>query len=178
YGTRTARLVALEALEEAPDVAILATKATGTAAAIEASRAALDGVPLLVVQNGLGGDRLAARLLGHDRVAGGIALMAANSMEPGVVTVTAAGDTIVGGPEGARFAALLGEGPSELRSVPEISDVRVVQGLLELHGVTVERDGDTLRLDPLNVRTAHETSINAHAGSSRIPILFCGPLLH
>ncbi|WP_306233989.1 UDP-N-acetylglucosamine 1-carboxyvinyltransferase [Agrococcus beijingensis] len=78
----------------------------------------------------------------------------------------------------AMVAALLGESASELRSVPEISDVRVVQGLLELHGVTVERDGDTLRLDPSNVRTAHETSINAHAGSSRIPILFCGPLLH
>ncbi|GEK81385.1 UDP-N-acetylglucosamine 1-carboxyvinyltransferase [Agrococcus baldri] len=78
----------------------------------------------------------------------------------------------------AMVAALLGEGPSELRSVPEISDVRVVQGLLELHGVTVRREGDTLHLDPANVRTAHETSINAHAGSSRIPILFCGPLLH
>ena len=78
----------------------------------------------------------------------------------------------------AMVAALLGETPSELRSVPEISDVRVVQGLLELHGVTVVRDGDTLKLDPANVRTAHETSINAHAGSSRIPILFCGPLLH
>ncbi|MCR8671371.1 UDP-N-acetylglucosamine 1-carboxyvinyltransferase [Agrococcus sp. HG114] len=78
----------------------------------------------------------------------------------------------------AMVAALLGETASELRSVPEISDVRVVQGLLELHGVTVERDGDALRLDPANVRTAHETSINAHAGSSRIPILFCGPLLH
>ncbi|SDR76864.1 UDP-N-acetylglucosamine 1-carboxyvinyltransferase [Agrococcus carbonis] len=78
----------------------------------------------------------------------------------------------------AMVAALLGDTASELRSVPEISDVRVVQGLLELHGVTVERDGDTLRLDPANVRTAHETSINAHAGSSRIPILFCGPLLH
>ncbi len=78
----------------------------------------------------------------------------------------------------AMVAALLADSPSELRSVPQISDVRVVRGLLELHGVTVEQDGDTLRFDPANVRTAHETSINAHAGSSRIPILFCGPLLH
>ncbi|MFJ6114701.1 ketopantoate reductase family protein [Agrococcus sediminis] len=109
HGAHTARVTALESLAEAPDVAILATKATGTAAALEASRAALADVPLLVVQNGLGGERAAARLLGHDRVAGGIALMAANSMEPGVVTVTAAGDTIVGGAEGERFAALLGE---------------------------------------------------------------------
>jgi 2-dehydropantoate 2-reductase len=108
-GTHTARVTALESLDAAPDVAILATKSTGTAAAVEASMAALAGVPVLVVQNGLGGERLVARLLGHERVAGGIALMAANSMEPGIVTVTATGDTIVGGAEGARFAALLGE---------------------------------------------------------------------
>lgn len=78
----------------------------------------------------------------------------------------------------AMVAALLADTPSELRSVPEISDVRVVRGLLEIHGVAVETLGDTMRLDPANVERAHETSINAHAGSSRIPILFCGPLLH
>lgn len=108
-GAHNARIPALAALEERPEVAILATKATGAVAALAASRAALADVPLLVVQNGLGGERAAAALLGHERVAGGIALMAANSMEPGVVTVTAAGDTIVGGQEGARFQALLGE---------------------------------------------------------------------
>ncbi|ROR66511.1 ketopantoate reductase family protein [Agrococcus jenensis] len=109
FGLHTARVTALELLQDAPDLAILATKATGAAAAIEANHARLAGVPLLVVQNGLGGELAAAELLGHGRVAGGIALMAANSMEPGVITVTAAGDTIVGGAEGARFAAVLGE---------------------------------------------------------------------
>ncbi len=109
FGEHVARVRAAEALDEAPDVAILAVKATGALAALEANRAALAGVPLLVVQNGLGGERAAARALGHDRVAGGIALMAANSLEPGAVTVTAPGDTIVGGEEGARFAALLAE---------------------------------------------------------------------
>ncbi|WP_430593640.1 UDP-N-acetylglucosamine 1-carboxyvinyltransferase [Humidisolicoccus flavus] len=78
----------------------------------------------------------------------------------------------------AMVAALLGDGPSELRSVPKISDVRVVRDLLQIHGVLIERDGDNLRLDPSNVESAHMTEINAHAGSSRIPILFCGPLLH
>src|ERR1700710_2107860 len=38
----------------------------------------------------------------------------------------------------AMVAALLGEGPSVLRDVPDISDVRVVRGLLEIHGVTVK----------------------------------------
>jgi UDP-N-acetylglucosamine 1-carboxyvinyltransferase len=35
-----------------------------------------------------------------------------------------------------------------------------------------------LRLDPANVERANVDEINVHAGSSRIPILFCGPLLH
>jgi UDP-N-acetylglucosamine 1-carboxyvinyltransferase len=80
----------------------------------------------------------------------------------------------------AMVAALLGESPSELRDVPDISDVRVVKGLLEVHGVKVEHDvaAGTLNLDPAGVESAHMTDIDAHAGSSRIPILFCGPLLH
>lgn len=80
----------------------------------------------------------------------------------------------------AMVAALLGESPSELRDVPDISDVRVVKGLLEVHGVKVEHDvaAGVLKLDPVGVESAHMTDIDAHAGSSRIPILFCGPLLH
>jgi len=80
----------------------------------------------------------------------------------------------------AMVAALLGESPSLLRSVPDISDVRVVASLLEIHGVKIGRgaeDGE-LVLDPSNVESAHYAEIDAHAGSSRIPILFCGPLLH
>ncbi len=80
----------------------------------------------------------------------------------------------------AMVAALLGEEPSELRNVPQIRDVAVVSSLLELHGVTVENDLDAgvLRLDPRNVESAHVSDIGVHAGSSRIPILFCGPLVH
>lgn len=80
----------------------------------------------------------------------------------------------------AMVAALLGESPSELRDVPDISDVRVVKGLLEVHGVIVEHNVSEgiLLLDPAGVESAHMTDIDAHAGSSRIPILFCGPLLH
>ena len=80
----------------------------------------------------------------------------------------------------AMVAALLGETPSVLKDVPNISDVRIVRGLLEVHGVHVS-EGDEegeLILDPTNVEVAHFAAIDAHAGSSRIPILFCGPLLH
>jgi len=80
----------------------------------------------------------------------------------------------------AMVAALLGDGPSRLSDVPRIRDVEVVCGLLELHGVRVSA-GDSpgeLVLDPANVEQAAVDEINVHAGSSRIPILFCGPLLH
>ncbi|MFN8077063.1 MAG: UDP-N-acetylglucosamine 1-carboxyvinyltransferase [Kineosporiaceae bacterium] len=81
----------------------------------------------------------------------------------------------------AMVAALLGEEPSRLRNVPRIRDVQVVTELLELHGVGVtsseEGEGE-LVLDPSEVELAHVADIDAHAGSSRIPILFCGPLLH
>ncbi|GAB3683949.1 UDP-N-acetylglucosamine 1-carboxyvinyltransferase [Angustibacter aerolatus] len=80
----------------------------------------------------------------------------------------------------AMVASLLGESVSRLRGVPEIADVRIVSGLLELHGVDVSGgpDDGELVLDPTNVERAHVADIDAHAGSSRIPILFCGPLLH
>ena len=79
----------------------------------------------------------------------------------------------------AMVAALLGDTPSELRDVPHISDVEVVSNLLKLHGVAIDfaEDG-TMKLDPTNVKSARMVDIDAHAGSSRIPILFCGPLLH
>jgi UDP-N-acetylglucosamine 1-carboxyvinyltransferase len=80
----------------------------------------------------------------------------------------------------AMVAALLGDEPSTLRSVPQISDVHIVSELLKVHGVKVALDHETgvLEMDPKNVERAHAVEIDAHAGSSRIPILFCGPLLH
>jgi UDP-N-acetylglucosamine 1-carboxyvinyltransferase len=80
----------------------------------------------------------------------------------------------------AMVAALLGESPSRLYDVPRIRDVEIVSGLLELHGVRVSEGAERyeLVLDPTNVERANVDEINVHAGSSRIPILFCGPLLH
>jgi UDP-N-acetylglucosamine 1-carboxyvinyltransferase len=80
----------------------------------------------------------------------------------------------------AMVAALLGQTPSRLFEVPRIRDVEVVRGLLEVHGVRVSEGAEygELVLDPTNVESASADEINVHAGSSRIPILFCGPLLH
>ncbi|HIY85742.1 MAG TPA: UDP-N-acetylglucosamine 1-carboxyvinyltransferase [Candidatus Yaniella excrementavium] len=80
----------------------------------------------------------------------------------------------------AMVAALLGSKPSVIRNVPEIRDVEIVTGLLRLHGVIVEHNTDTgeIYMDPSGVKTANNAEIDAFAGDSRIPILFCGPLMH
>lgn len=80
----------------------------------------------------------------------------------------------------AMVASLLGDTPSTLRNVPEIRDVAIVSGLLELHGAKVEYDpaAGVLTIDPANVGVVNVGDVSVHAGSSRIPILFCGPLLH
>jgi UDP-N-acetylglucosamine 1-carboxyvinyltransferase len=80
----------------------------------------------------------------------------------------------------AMVAAVLGDSPSELRNVPAIKDVQVVSDILRLHGVDVDwdREDGVVSMDPRHVGTAHMAEVNAHAGSSRIPILLCGPLVH
>jgi UDP-N-acetylglucosamine 1-carboxyvinyltransferase len=80
----------------------------------------------------------------------------------------------------AMVAALLGDKPSILRNVPEIRDVEIVTGLLSVHGVKVVKDPVTgdLSMDPTATKSATSSEIDAHAGDSRIPILFCGPLMH
>src|SRR6201991_672014 len=79
----------------------------------------------------------------------------------------------------AMVAALLGETRSVLQNVPELSEIQVVTGMLGAYGVDVASPEDgVLVLDPTNVERAQFHEIDALAGASRIPILFCGPLLH
>lgn len=80
----------------------------------------------------------------------------------------------------AMVAALLGESPSQLRNVPQIRDVDVVSDLLTAHGVKVKYDpvAGILDMDPTRVGAAERADVDALSGSSRIPILLCGPLLH
>ncbi len=80
----------------------------------------------------------------------------------------------------AMVAALLGSTPSFLRNVPQIRDVKVVSDLLRLHGVAVDYDVESgdLAMDTSTLTPADALQIATHAGSSRIPILLCGPLLH
>ena len=80
----------------------------------------------------------------------------------------------------AMVAALLAPGTSVLKNVPEIRDVHVVSDLLRLHGVNVDVNGDEgiVTIDAKNVQLADVADVDTLSGSSRIPILFSGPLLH
>src|SRR5262245_19638586 len=88
WGSHTARVAAGETLSATPDLVILATKAQDARAALEANEDHLRGIPLLVVQNGLGGLRIAREVVPSAPLLGGLALLAASYLEPGVVTVT------------------------------------------------------------------------------------------
>lgn len=80
----------------------------------------------------------------------------------------------------AMVASLLAPGKSVLHNVPAIRDIRVVSNLLRLHGVDVDVDTETgtVSIDATQVESANIADVHTLSGSSRIPILFSGPLLH
>jgi 2-dehydropantoate 2-reductase len=110
-----AAITAAKFLTATPELAFVCTKAQDAEAAIAENLARLDGIPVVIVQNGVDGLAAATALLPRSRVVGAIALYAASYLEPGRITVTAAGPTFIGSGEGAaddvavRAAAVLGE---------------------------------------------------------------------
>lgn len=80
----------------------------------------------------------------------------------------------------AMVAALLAPGESVLKNVPAIRDVQVVSDLLRLHGVkvNVQPEDGIVTIDASHVELADVADVDTLSGSSRIPILFSGPLLH
>lgn len=115
WGEHTAVVDAHPTLTRKPELAILATKAQDAATALAANATRLEGVPILVVQNGLGGLRVAHEELPASPLLGGLALFAASYLEPGHVTVTGANPVVIGAGDGAdsallaRVAAVVGE---------------------------------------------------------------------
>lgn len=115
YGDHVARVDAGEVLTRAPELAILATKAQDADTALRANAHLLGTAPLLVVQNGLGGIRVAREVLPDSPLLGGLALFATSYLSPGRITVTAALPLVLGAADGTprdvldRVAAVLRE---------------------------------------------------------------------
>lgn len=96
YGAHVARVAAGETLVGDPEIVVLATKAQDAEAALAANAPAVAGKPLLVVQNGLGGIRVARAAQPDSPILGGLALFATSYLSPGHITVTAALPIVVG----------------------------------------------------------------------------------
>lgn len=121
WGEHTVTLSANPTLTVKPELAILATKAPDAATALAANATRLEGVPILVVQNGLGGLAVAHEELPDSALLGGLALFAASYLEPGYVTVTNPNPVVIGAGPGAdrvlleQMAAVVGDAlPVEL----------------------------------------------------------------
>jgi len=73
-------------------------------------------------------------------------------------------------------AAMLGEGPSTIRNVPEVGEVDITAAMLESTGYAVARSDAEITIEAGN---AIERRVpEAFTGLNRIPILMLGPLLH
>lgn len=108
------------------DLLILATKAHDSAAAL-GPWAMHAGTPVLVVQNGLGGDQVAREVLPNSPVAIGLALFAVSLTAPGTLTVTGPNGITLGGDAAAVAVAeqllrssLPADGSAELVLAPDI----------------------------------------------------------
>ncbi|MFT4123191.1 MAG: 2-dehydropantoate 2-reductase [Microbacteriaceae bacterium] len=106
WGRHLAPVPAAARLERAVDLLVVATKAQDAAAAVAQNEPAARCDRVLVVQNGLGGPEAVGRALGRTDVVGGLALYAASHLEPGVVTVTAPGPTVLGAGTPAALGAV------------------------------------------------------------------------
>ena len=95
YGAASARPAAAEVLDGAPDLALLAVKAQDAPEAARQNAAALRGVPLVVVQNGVAGPQSLQEALPSTPTIGAASMIAASYLSVGTVTVTAAGPTVL-----------------------------------------------------------------------------------
>ncbi|MRX42719.1 ketopantoate reductase family protein [Agromyces kandeliae] len=115
YGDAHVHPAVADRLTVRPDLVLVCTKAQDAAAAIVANGAVIDGVPVVVVQNGLDGVATAERLLPRSACMGMLSIIAANYTEPGSVRVTTAAASYLGrgdGPPDAevrRVASLISE---------------------------------------------------------------------
>ncbi|MBW4040584.1 MAG: 2-dehydropantoate 2-reductase [Acidobacteria bacterium] len=127
YGDTVAHVAAGPALADAPELALLAVKAQDAPAAAAQNASVLAGVPVVVVQNGLRGPQSLARALPTSPLIGASSMIAASFLTPGVVTVTAAGVTVLA--PGSATLLDLGRAAAVLGAVAEVRTARDLAGL-------------------------------------------------
>jgi UDP-N-acetylglucosamine 1-carboxyvinyltransferase len=73
-------------------------------------------------------------------------------------------------------AAMLGDGPSTIRNVPEVGEVDITAAMLESTGYHLARSDAEITIEAGSAIEPHVPE--AFTGLNRIPILMLGPLLH
>ena len=119
WGEHVARIGAAQVLPEPPDLALITVKAQDAQRAAVAHATLLAGVPVVVIQNGLAGPQSLRRTLSASPLIGGLSLIAASYLEPGVVTVTAPGVTVLATDSATR--AELADAAAVLRQAAPVS---------------------------------------------------------
>jgi 2-dehydropantoate 2-reductase len=97
WGNFSATVTAGGLLTRAPELAVIATKAQDSRAAVLGNARLLNGIPVVVVQNGLEGVAGTKALLPRSDVLGALAMYASSLVEPGHIAITTPGVTYVGG---------------------------------------------------------------------------------
>jgi 2-dehydropantoate 2-reductase len=108
-GARRYWLPAAICLDMPPDLVLLTVKTRDVTRACAGIAMVAARTPVIAMQNGVRGDRLAAHMLGQDNVLGAVVMAAATYLRPGEVTVQFPGWLILGEPfrpVGARTHAL------------------------------------------------------------------------
>jgi 2-dehydropantoate 2-reductase len=99
-GALRVRVGAAERLDVRPELALLAMKTQGVAAAARELAPRLAGVPVVTMQNGVRSDGLVADVLGRDHLLSCVVLFGATFLEPGRVTYAPPGSLVLGVPFG------------------------------------------------------------------------------
>lgn len=75
-------------------------------------------------------------------------------------------------------ASLLTEDECVLTNIADVRDVRIISDMIRALGGSVITNGDELRVSTSEISSSRLSELHQFAGLSRVPILFCGPLLH
>lgn len=121
WGEHTARVLVGSELTRRPELAFVTTKANAADSAMRPAARMLDGIPVVVVQNGLESVTTAQNALPSSPVIGALALFAASFLSPGRVQVTGPGSTYLATEYGDSMPSLFAE-----RTIAEVMPVQVV----------------------------------------------------
>lgn len=121
WGDHLARVHVGAELQRRPELAFVTTKAHAAAEAMRPAARILDGIPVVVVQNGLQSVTTAQHALPTSPVVGALALFAASFLSPGRISVTASGPIYLDRGTGDTMPSLFAE-----RALDGVLPVRVV----------------------------------------------------